>query len=469
MKRVSWLLGVAFFVSLAWSTAAAGGLLFDKSEYAARRQKLMDKIPDGVAIVLGAQSPTSYGFFQNNDFIYLSGVEIPGAVLIIDGRKKETNLFFTMSERAARGEGIRQDLIKNPKEVTGIEKVYPGEAFSSVLQWLASQVPVFYTSFKPEELARDISVEKFRSLYHDMVINDWDGRLTRELQFVRLLRERYPQVAVRDSTELIRDLRKIKSVSEIEVLRKAGRIAVKADIEVMKATRPGLYEYELSSLFEYLCKRAGCRDLAFETIISSAENHAYIHYSQHDRLLADGDFLVVDAGPRFDYYDIDVTVSYPANGKFTPRQREIYEACNEVSKACLSLYRPGITGFEVGEKARQILQAKGYDLGKDVFTRLRFFKEGGLTHYVGLAVHDAAGKDLDPAEPLQPGMVFASDVYAVYPEENLGVRVENTVLIAENGCENLTPGLPRETSEIEALMKQKGVIQTLKEKGIYFP
>ena len=271
---------------------------------------------------------------------------------------------------------------------------------------------------------------------------------------MKLLKERFPQAEVRDCAETIWEMRRIKSPAEVAVMRKAGRIGAQAMIEVMKAGRPGQNEYELSSLFEYACKREGCRNLAFDVIISSAENHPFLHYAQHDRKLVAGDFLVVDAGPELDDYDVDITISFPINGKFSPRQREIYEACNEVSKACLSLYKPGITGLEVGAKARELLERKGFNLAKDAFTQLRFFKEGGLTHHVGLGTHDAGGRDLNPAEPLKVGQVFACDVFAVFAGENLGVRVENTVLITETGCENLTTGIPREISEIEALIKK---------------
>jgi Xaa-Pro aminopeptidase len=224
-------------------------------------------------------------------------------------------------------------------------------------------------------------------------------------------------------------------------------------IEIMKVGHPGQYEYELSSLFEYTCKRKGCRELAFNVIISSAENHPYLHYAQHNRLLSDGDFLVVDAGPKVQDYCMDISISFPINGTFSPRQREIYQACLEVSKGCLALYKPGITGYQIGTQVREMLKQKGYGLLTDAFTRLRFFKEGGLTHYVGLATHDAGGRDLDPGRILKPGMVFACDVFATFPGEDLGVRVENTVLITEKGCEILNPGIPREIEDIEALMK----------------
>jgi Xaa-Pro aminopeptidase len=468
-KKTLRILSVLVFFAGLSLPARSAGLLFDKGEFAARRLKLMEKIPDGAAVLFGVPSGTEYGLFQTNDFIYFTGVEVPGAVLIMDGTRKTSALFFTMTEKTAKGEGIDPAIIRQPKETTGIEDVYPYEAFSSYLQRLSGQVPVLYTSFLSEEVGRETAAGKFQELFRNMTTNEWDGRLTRELQFVKLLRERFPQAAVKDSTEFIRDLRKIKSSAEVEMMRRASRIGVKAMTEVMRSCRPGLDEYELSSLFEYMCKKEGARDLAFETIISSAENHAFIHYARHDRRLADGDFLVVDAGPDYGYYAVDITISFPANGRFTPRQREIYEACLEVNKACLSLYRPGITAYEVGVKAAEMLKAKGYDLSKDVFTKLAFFKQGGLTHSVGLAVHDAAGKDLDPREPFQPGMVFAADVFAVFAEENLGVRVENTVLITETGCENLTSGIPREIPEIEALMKKKGFVQVLKENGIYVP
>ena len=439
MKKSRCAIAAAILTVALVSLATAGPLPFDKSEYAARRAKLMERIPDGIAVIWGAMSGP-----QNNEFLYFCGVKVPRSVLIVDGIRKESLLFYTTNENFLKGENLSVELARDPKGATGIERCYPAEQFSSIMGRLAGQTAVIYAFFRAEVAAPEVSG-----------LNEWDGRLTRELQFVKLLKERYPQAEIRDCAEIIWEIRRIKTPAEVEVLRKAGRIGVQAMTEVMKAGRPGQYEYELSSLFEYACKRQGCRNLAFDVIISSAENHPYLHYVQHNRKLVDGDFLVVDAGPELDDYDIDITISFPINGKFSPRQREIYEAALEVSKACLSLYKPGLTGYEIGEKTRELLKQKGFDLAKDAFSQLRFFKEGGLTHHVGLATHDAGGRDLNYAAPLKPGMVFASDIFAVFPGENLGVRVENTVLVTETGSENLTAGIPREISEIEALMKKK--------------
>ena len=398
----------------------------------------MAQIPDGIAVVWGSLSAP-----QRNDFLYLTGVKVPRAVLIVDGVRKESLLFMTTTESYLKGEGMSPELARDPKAATGIERVYPAEQFTSILNRLGTQAKVIYTPFRPENAASETAST-----------GEWDGRLSRELQFVKLLRERFPQAEVRDCNEKLWDLRRIKTPAEVEVQRRAGKIGVQAMIEVLKAARPGQMEYELSALFEYACKREGAPEQAFNVIISSAENHPYLHYAAHNRKLADGDFVVFDAGPKFGDYDVDITISFPVNGTFSPRQRQVYEACLEVSKACLSLYKPGLSGYDIGEKAKDIIRAKGLDPAAGAFKDLRFFREGGITHYVGLATHDAGGADLNYGAPLKPGQVFACDVFAVWPAENLGVRVENTVLITESGSENLTAGIPREIAEIEALMKQ---------------
>ncbi len=449
MKSVRCLVAVLLVLAFASSIFAAG-LLFDKAEYAARRQKLMALIPDGAAVLLGAVPQTGGEFYQNNDFMYFSGVEAPNAAMIIDGRQKTTTLFFTLSETAARNDGISLDLVNNTKDVTGLERVAPYEQFTSALARLASSGAVIYTSFKPEELAREASAEKFSSLQNSMTLNLWDGSLTRELQFVKNLRDRFLQATIKDCAPLIWELRSIKSPAEIAHLRKVGRLGVEAHLAMMRAARVGAPEYEMSAAFEYAVKKAGARDMAYNVIISSAENHPYLHYYKHDRILADGDFIVVDAGPILENYVVDISASDPANGKFTPRQREIYEAAWAVQAACREIYKPGITAQDVQPMVEEMLKKKGFDPSKEMF-KIRTMQVG-ISHNVGMAVHDVSPGG---RKPLQPGLVFACDIYGVWPKENLGVRVEDTLVITETGCENLTAGLPRTVAEIEAFMKKK--------------
>jgi Xaa-Pro aminopeptidase len=440
---VGLLIGAAVCASL-----AAGPLVFDKAEYAARRAKLMDKAADGAVVVLGAQPPTAFvPFVQSNDFLYLTGVEAPNAALVVDGKRRQSVLFLTLTERAARNDGISLELVNNPQAATGIEAVLPADQLLNYLTRLGSQAYVFYTPFQPEELARECSLEKLGTLMRAMTYNPLDGRLTREQQFVRLLRDRSPAAVVKDASPLIWALRVYKSPAEVELLRRAGRIGVQAYREVLKAVRPGMPEYELAALFEYQCKKQGAQDLAYYAIISSGENHPYVHYYKHDRILEDGDIVVMDCGPDLNNYDIDITVTFPVNGKFTPRQKEVYEAVLAVHTANLSLYRPGLKAAEIRERVREILVARGFDLDKDVFKRLG----GGFGHYVGLAVHDVGG---GPAV-LEPGMVFANEPMVIFAEERIGVRIENTILVTDSGLENLTAGIPRETKELEAFMKDK--------------
>jgi len=449
-RRITrWLVAAAIFI-LSGRAMAATPLLFDKSEFAARRAKLMDRIPDGAAILLGAWPALGYvEYVQNNDFMYFSGVEFPNAALILNGKNRTSTLFVTISENEARGEGFPLALIRDPKGVTGIERVSPIEQFSAALARLANWGYVIYTSFKPEELSREASDEKFGVLQEVMTLNPWDGRQTRELQFVEKLKKLFPFATVKDASSFIWELRSIKSAAEIEKLRIVGHLGVEAHKAMMKATRVDAPEYEMSAAFEYACKKAGARDLAYNVIISSAENHPYLHYYRHDRVLQDGDFIVVDAGPCLDYYVVDISASYPANGKFTPRQREIYEAAWAVQEACRRVYRPGIEEKDVQPQVLEILKKQGFDVSKDIF-KIRSMRDG-LSHNVGMAVHDVSA---GPRGPLRPGMVFACDIFAVFPGEDLGVRIEDTVVITETGCENLTPGLPRTIAEIEAFFKK---------------
>jgi Xaa-Pro aminopeptidase len=210
---------------------------------------------------------------------------------------------------------------------------------------------------------------------------------------------------VKDASPFIWELRSIKSAAEIAHLRTVGRLGVEAHLAMMRATRVGAPEHEMAAAFEYAVKKAGARELAYNVIISSAENHPYLHYYRHDRILADGDFIVVDAGPNLQNYVVDISASYPANGRFTPRQREIYEAALAVEQACLQVYRPGLEAREVQPLVLEILKKKGIDVSKDIF-RIRTMQTG-ISHDVGMATHDVSP---GPRGPLRPGMVFALDI-----------------------------------------------------------
>lgn len=450
MKRTH----AAFFICLILPLLVSGDSSIAKFEHAARRAKLMEQIGDGIAVFLGAKGPTTgFPFAQSSDFYYLTGVDVPNAALIIDGRNKESYLFFSLTEDGARGEGISLELVHSPQEATGIERIYPLDRFSNLLSRFSQQTAVFYTMFKPEELHRENSNEKFNALQQTMTLDIWDGRITRELQFVKNLKDKFPHLTVKDCSPLVWNLRKFKSEAEIDLIRKAAQSGVKGHKALMKAAAPGVREKELAALFEYTCKREEAQEMAYNVIIMSGPNHAYGHYHIYDRTLEDGDFIILDAGPDIGYYNADVSSTFPANGTFSRRQKEIYEMAYGIYKTCLTNYRPGITFRNVGEKVREFLIRNGYDAEDPKLRGL--VRYGGYNHSIGLATHDVMGSFAGPDEVLQPGFVFACDINIPYADEEMGIRIEDTVVITESGFENLSAGLPRSIEDIESFMKGK--------------
>jgi Xaa-Pro aminopeptidase len=447
MKK-SLVLSVLIICSIIYG--ASSQLAFEKDEYAGRRKKLMEMIPDGIAIIRGASEPLgNYHFRQYNNMMYFAGVEIPDVILVIDGANKNSTLFFTIDEPTAEGYNIPLTLVRDPVSTAGIENYLPYKAFSGFLTERLNTGTVIYTPFSSEELPGENSGEKFRKYTQSVTGNEWDGRLSREMQFVKVLEERYPGNKVLNCSPLIWDLRKIKSSAEVDVLRKAARITVEAHKAVMKATRPGVEEMKLAALFQYINMSHGAQGLAFGTIIMSDKNHAFGHYMEYDRTLQEEDFIILDGGAVVEYYSSDVSTTFPANGKFTEKQREVYEFGLLVREICLNNYRPGNSLTDVGAAIEKELVKRGYDINDN---RIRsYIRNGGYNHSIGMAVHDRLN-NLDREEPLQPGFVFACDIMAK-ADDVTGIRIEDTVVITEDGCEILSSGLPRTVEEIEAFMK----------------
>jgi Xaa-Pro aminopeptidase len=463
---------VALLATSTWptlSTVSAVGssaVALDPAEHAARRGRLMAEIGDGAAIILGATTPASdVAFRQGHDFFYLTGVEIPDAMLVVDGVRKESVLFFTMDEKTAGGFAIPIDLVRAPVAYTGIERAMAAEQFGGYLAGLVNRRQPLYTMFKPEEIGPENSNEKFNALQKSMTLNVWDGRLTRELQFVKQLRERFPQADVRDSSPIVWNLRKYKSAAELSTMREAARLGVEGHKALIRSTRPGVAERALAAVFDFVTAKDGARGLAYYTIIMSGKNHAYGHYHGYDRVLDDGDFVILDAAPAYGSYHVDISTTFPAGGRFTPRQRELYEAALVVHDAAIENYRPGITLREVGRKMEAALAANGLQrFAKDFASIIRV---GGYNHSIGLATHDVMGTFAGPDEVLQPGFVFACDIQLFRLDEQIGIRIEDTVAITDTGREVLSRGVPRTVAEIEALKREEGILQIIDKRVVF--
>jgi Xaa-Pro aminopeptidase len=219
----------------------------------------------------------------------------------------------------------------------------------------------------------------------------------------------------------------------------------------MKATAVNVKEKYLAALFQYTCKKEDAQEIAYGTIIMSGENMPYGHYNRYNRTLEEGDFVILDAGPSYKYYVVDISTSMPANGKFTPEQKEYYELANAIREVCLKSYKPGITFGEVGQNVKNWLIKNGYDPDERRFSG--YIRYGGYNHSIGMAVHDGMGTFMGSNEVMKEGFVFACDIMTGDNLE-IGIRLEDTVLITKDGCEVLSAGLPRTVSEVESTMKK---------------
>lgn len=428
-KRFS--LIILIVILLGFSTLSSGGI-FDAAEYKARRTNLMTSIPDGIAIIFGSDCDAmkTYGPWedfkgkrQNSNFIYFTGVEETNSVLVIDGMKKESITFFFSVES--------KEIVM---EETGIERVLPLSQFSQLLSSYNAQTDFIYT---PDP--------------------KWDADRKRidNRTPVKRIRDMFPSFRFRDLSTAIGKLRAIKSPAEIKVMREAARISSLAHIEVLKAAKPGMYEWELAAIFEHCVKKLGGQGHAANAIVPSGPNIDDPHYIKNSRKMEDGDIVMADMCGEYEYYDIDISVSFPVNGKFNARQRRLSEIVRIVEEAMRSVFRPGIRGIDVRDEVREIVAKKGIDIDKEGVHRIQ------ADHWVGLDVHDVSpSQERYPRTTiLQPGMVITSDPSIRIKDKNGividGNKIENTVLITEDGCENLSYLVPRTVEEIERIMAEK--------------
>lgn len=444
---------------------------FTLEEFQARRQRLMDAIgPHAVAIVRGNEGMPGYQeFFQNNNTYYLSGVEAPGAILLLNGGSRETQLFLRPRNKA-------REMIEGPvltpgeqaSRLTGIGQVYSVEDFGKSMSRLLGQRSTLYTPMAPQELegmSRDLAERYNRELRRD----PWDGRVAREAHFVALLRQEFPDVPIKDLSPILDRLRLIKSPEEIALLRQATALSVAALTEAMRSTRPGQYEYELDALGQFIFMRNGADGLGYYALVAAGKNAYMPHYHTGRTQISSGDLLLYDFGPEYYHYTADVTRMWPVNGRFSAQQRELYGFYLSLYRALMKQIRPhvAVTSIvdEVAEAWQRILEGTKFSKPHYQQAATRFVagyrqranrRQGVmLGHWVGMAVHDVGGA----VRELKPGMVLTIEPQFRVPEELIYIRLEDMLLVTEEGVENLSGPLPLEMDEIEKLMQQEGLLE----------
>ncbi len=443
-----------------------GAAIFPPDEFAARRARVMEKIGDSAAILLGTtEPPGEMPLRQGNQFFYVSGVVEPRAILIIDGKSKRTTLFLNprnaQRENSMYGPGLSPG--DEAAKATGIDAVLPRGDFQAAVDALAKEGHAIYTPFRAEVLG-SISAGDPDRLWAANRNDPWDGRTSREQAFQAHLKEKAPNCELRNLDPILDAMRGIKSPREIAVIREATRIAGLGIMEAMRDARPGMSEYELQADSEFVFKKYGAFGAAYFALIGTGPNTYYTHYHRNTAKLQDGDLVQFDYAPDYKYYQSDVTRVFPANGRFTPREREYYDIY-------LQLYRAVMTSIKVHVTARDVIQAAvakmdgimaGYRFtDPKIQTAAKNFVENyrrqqarpaaSLGHGVGMEVHDVRM----PTDTLEPGEIFTIEPEMRIEEDHLGMRFEDMLLITDTGYENLSSFVPIEIADIEKLMADR--------------
>lgn len=381
-------------------------------------------------------------FRQNSDFFYLTGIDCEGAFLILfpdhpNPAMREILFVEPYSETKAIWRGEMLDA-KQAKELSGCENVMYADSFNDILKELILNAETVYLNLY--EYSR----------FETKVV-------TIQERFVKEIMERYPLHKFERSAPMLNALRKIKSEEEIAVIRHACDITGKAFLHCVRTVRPGRHEYEMQAEMEYVFKMNNASGHAFHPIVAGGGNACCLHYSKNDSVLNDNDLLLFDMGCEYNNYASDLSRTIPVNGRFTPRQRECYEAVLRVKKEITKLYKVGHTIDEINRTTYALMEKEMIRLGlftqQDVDNQdpdkplYRRYLMHGMAHHIGLDCHD----NLDKYEPFKAGMVLSCEPGIYIREEGIGIRLEDDILITDDEPVNLFGDLPIEIDELTRL------------------
>ncbi len=394
-----------------------------------RRQHVIKKMSDHGLLVLrtsGDGDRFGFGFQQNSDLFYLTGMDEPHVSLILSKN------------------GIKLDSEEKPvHSILLIARPEDDKTFRHLADSL--KFDIVCNQMKLRRLLADII--QLDTLYTNLDEEYFQFGQTIFEKTLNKFVKQFKEVVFQPATKLTSPFRRIKDETEIALIQKAIDITANAHRHAFQAMRPGLYEYQIEGVIEFVFKANGSKQLAFPSIVGSGPNSLILHYDKGERKIEPGDLVVVDIGCEFGHYCADITRTIPATGKFTPEQREIYDIVLRANKQVIHALKPGITIKQMNEIANQVIKDAGY--GKYI--------RHSCTHYLGLDVHDVG----DWKKPLESGCVVTVEpgIYIQPNDEldtaywNIGIRIEDDVLITEDGHRVLTEQLPKSADEIELLMQ----------------
>ncbi len=407
-------------------------------EYAARRRLLCFRVGGPILLYgyTGHEDASEVAvFFQEPYFYYLTGHDEPGAVLVLipkapAGEPQETLYLPPRDPLQEKWEGPKMGPDDpDVQQKTGFGTVEPITSLKGDLERLARTYKTFYTLLPPKN-------------------EEGYPHLTKS---VAEIRDMIPHAILKDIAPQLDAMRQVKSEGELALMQKAIDVSIDAHLDAMKTMRPGLFEYQIAARMKEIHEWGGCEREAYAPIVGAGFNSTVLHYSALDDEIKDGDVVVIDVGGEYGGYAADITRTLPANGKFTPRQREIYDIVLGAQNAAIAAVKSGAVLYGKKDSLQQIatdyIDSHGHD--KEGRTLGRYYIHG-VSHHLGLDVHDPG----DRTRPLEPGMVVTVEPGIYIPEENLGVRIEDDVLVTKDGYQLLTARLPRTADEIEKIMAQ---------------
>ena len=469
----------AAFVALSLSGLAQAGrpftTAFPKEEFAARRLKVAEAIgPTAVALMQAAPTVHSSAIFrQSNEFFYLTGVGVPQAMLLIDGATKKSTLYLPKqdaSRAAVEGALLSSDDPAAAVAITGVDEV---KALDTLQADLAARYKEgrrdLFVPFQPAEGSAE-SRDGATRRNNDAAADPWDGRISREAHLRVLLTMRAGNYVTRNLSPILDEMRAIKSPAEIGVIERATRIGGEAIMEAMRSTAPGVAEHELDALARFIYVRHGAQGEAYRAIVASGGNALFAHHRASDKVMTDGELVLMDYCPDLHYYRCDVTRQWPVNGKFSPVQRELYTFYLGVYEALLYSIKPHVTrridpagrGEEDGrhDGDDEVLEAAVRERGEGVRRRLSAPRAGhrpggNLGHAVGMSTHDMGGG----SGMMRPGLVFTIEPQFRIPEERIFLRLEDMIVITETEARIISDFVPRSIAGVEKLMAEEGLLQ----------
>jgi Xaa-Pro aminopeptidase len=403
----------------------------DRAEFARHRAALFAQLGDETAIFFGAYRSFGGRFQQDSNFWYLTGVEIPMAALILDGRK-DTAVLFLAPERIGRDAIYNGPTIgPGPGAVAtfGIADVRPIDQLQAALKELVPEKAAICTALRPEypPFGPIASLPWSATPSQNKLVQDW-------------LQQVLPGHEIKDISADINDLRRVKTPWEIARMEEAMRIAGEAHVAAMKATHPGISEAEIEGICAAVFLKDGAMAYGYSAIVGAGPNSCILHYPDSAGVAHDGELILMDFGPDYRYYIADITRTWPVNGKFTPEQRKAYLDVLTIQNKLIELVKPGVSIDDVYALHKKLSEEMGYG---DNYIH-------GPSHYLGIDVHDVG----DNSKPVVPGVIITIEPGVYFPDKGWGIRIEDDIVVTENGCRVLSADIPRTPDEIEAVMKK---------------